>query len=359
MFTKKHLYIGTIIVSSSALIFTYGFNFFNTGGYRNTLTSKAIEQNISSTSSAADQKAETDLHNDPEAAPAPVNPQVLQGQQDSQTLLARDNPKADETTISRGGERVLPKQTTTGELILEKGVTSEEVTKLQQNFRKLGYLNTEPTGYFGELTLSAVINFQKNNSMTPDGQAGPHTVLKIEEAVKSYKPVSLSTPTPKESAGGAIQLLPWFSTVNGIYSIGSVATVTDVDSGLSFKAKRTYGNNHADVETLTYADTEILRKISGGQWNWTRRAVIVEVGGHRIAGSLTAMPHAGRDDKPANAYVDGRSSGYGSGTNLDAVKGNGMDGQFDIHFYGSKTHSTNRVDNAHQEAIQEAYKSGK
>jgi len=52
-------------------------------------------------------------------------------------------------------------------------------------------------------------------------------------------------------------------------------------------------------------------------------AAVVEVKGYKIAASITAMPHAGRDDKPANINVSGRSGGYGWGTNLDFVKGNG------------------------------------
>jgi hypothetical protein len=31
-----------------------------------------------------------------------------------------------------------------------------------------------------------------------------------------------------------------------------------------------------------------------------------------------------------------------------------MNGHFDIHFYGSRTHETNRVDSAHQKMVKKA-----
>jgi hypothetical protein len=83
-----------------------------------------------------------------------------------------------------------------------------------------------------------------------------------------------------------------------------------------------------------------------------------EIDGHRIAASMTCRPHAGRDDQPALETVRNRSGGYGTGINYDSVKGNAMDGHIDIHFYKSRTHSTNKVDKAHQTAIEAAFHSG-
>jgi len=158
-------------------------------------------------------------------------------------------------------------------------------------------------------------------------------------------------------ADSKVELSPWYGEAENIFSIGTEAKVIDVETGLSFEVRKTYGHNHADVETLTAEDTEKMKKIAGGEWSWERRAVIVEVGDHRIAASATLMPHAGRDDKPANAHVNDRSGGYGAGDNLDAVKGNNMDGHFDIHFYKSRTHATGRIDRQAQEMVQKAYRS--
>ncbi len=60
--------------------------------------------------------------------------------------------------------------------------TKGEVSKLQ-NFLKLqGYLNENPTGYFGTATLGAVIKFQKANNISPAvGFVGSYTRAKIKE----------------------------------------------------------------------------------------------------------------------------------------------------------------------------------
>lgn len=151
-----------------------------------------------------------------------------------------------------------------------------------------------------------------------------------------------------------IEVLDWWTQANKVFALGSTAKVIDVRTGKSFNIKRTYGANHADSETLTKKDTAIMKEIWGGSFNWSRRPVIVEIDGRRLAASMAGMPHAGLDNKPTNALVNGRSEGYGRGVNLDAVKNNNMNGHFDVHFLNSRTHGTNRVDPAHQKAIKEA-----
>jgi hypothetical protein len=152
-----------------------------------------------------------------------------------------------------------------------------------------------------------------------------------------------------------VVMLPWFDRVEEIFGIGIIAKVTDVATGTSFKVERTYGHNHADVETLTKEDTQVLLDIIGGKWNWDRRAVIVEVNGYRLAASMAPMPHAGLDEAPEDIWVEDRSDGYKAGYNLDRIKENDMEGHFDIHFYQSRTHGTDTVNQQHQDMVLEAY----
>ena len=56
---------------------------------------------------------------------------------------------------------------------------SNEVSTLQDFLQMKGYLNNEPTGYFGLLTLSAVRSFQMANSISATGYVGPITREKI------------------------------------------------------------------------------------------------------------------------------------------------------------------------------------
>jgi len=57
--------------------------------------------------------------------------------------------------------------------------TNGEVSKLQNFLQSKGYLNSEPTGYFGLLTTQAVKNFQNANGLVGDGNVGPTTRAKI------------------------------------------------------------------------------------------------------------------------------------------------------------------------------------
>lgn len=241
--------------------------------------------------------------------------------------------------------------------LLRREMQNADVKKLQQDLHTLGLLTVNPTGFFGSLTESAVMQFQRQVGLTPDGVAGPKTLSQLMAGVsgneKRLPPVSRGSFT-RASITDEIQLRPWFGDIERFFARGDVATIIDVNTGLSFKVQRTFGTNHADVEAVSKEDTAMLKQIAGGEWNWVRRPIIVEVHGARLAASMTAMPHAGLDHLPALQTVSNRSGGFGRGINLDEIKGNGMDGHFDIHFLNSKTHGTNSVDAAHQKAIKEA-----
>ena len=240
--------------------------------------------------------------------------------------------------------------------VLKNGMRGEAVTALQNNLKKLGYLSANATGYYGDLTVSAVKTLQKDYGLTQDGVAGPKTFSLIKKLLGSNSAsasITSASTGSKDSSGSTNYLVSW-SEASKMFKIGKVATVYDIDTGTSFKLKRTYGTNHADVEPLTAEDASAMKKIFGGQWSWERRAVIVDVDGKKMAASLAGMPHAGNDKAAANSYISSRSGGYGRGTNLDAVKGNGVSGVFDLHFYGSKTHGTNSVNSAHQNMVKKA-----
>lgn len=173
-----------------------------------------------------------------------------------------------------------------------------------------------------------------------------------ETPVPQAVPASPAAPKPIPPALPKTgELISWWDGGNQAMPIGEPITVIDVQTGKSFKAMRTYGHNHGDMETLTNADTLIMLEIWGGSWNWERRPVVVISKGRAIAASSTGMPHAGLDNAPAEAMVSGRSGGFGRGLNLDKIKNNGMDGHFDIHLLNSRTHGSNRVDARHQAAI--------
>ncbi len=237
--------------------------------------------------------------------------------------------------------------------ILKLGMSGTYVKSLQTDLKTLGFFYVTPTGYFGSTTKTSVIKFQSKYGLTADGIVGSQTYSKIDRLLGRTVTVSRSGTINRSL------LVPWFDNAENIFYRGANAKVIDVYTDTSFNVRRTYGYNHADVETLTTEDTNILKKIYSGQWSWARRAVIVVVNGRKIAASMAGMPHAGREDLPGDIWVnDWRSSGYGPGYNLDKIKGNNMGGHFDIHFLNSRTHGTDRVDEAHQAMVYKAAQSG-
>lgn len=240
--------------------------------------------------------------------------------------------------------------------ILKPESRGAEVTKLQTQLKQLGYFKVIPTGHFGSITKEAVKNFQADNGLVVDGIVGSRTATAINNVGTSSSRSMASraqTITAKADDDTKIEVLDWWTEASKVFARGDNAKVIDVRTGKTFNIKRTYGGKHADCETLTAEDTKIMKEIWGG-FSWSRRPIVLEIDGRRLAASMAGMPHAGLDNKPVNATVNGRSGGYGRGTNLDTVKNNNMNGHFDVHFKNSRTHGSNRVDSAHQKAIKEA-----
>ena len=212
--------------------------------------------------------------------------------------------------------------TSTDDDSLRKGATGTAVKTLQTNLKKLGFYTAYVDGSFGSTTESAVKAFQKKYGLTADGVAGSATLKKIESAVASASSGKITT-----------ERLDWFNGGKYVIPNGAVFQIKDVSTGLIFSARRQSGGNHMDAEPLTAEDTAILKKINGGTFSWRRRAVLVKYNGHVYAASIYSEPH-------------------GTNTILD----NNFDGQFCLHFYGSKTHGTDRVDADHQKCVEQAMK---
>jgi len=230
--------------------------------------------------------------------------------------------------------------------------------------KKLQTINNNISYSEGEAPQELSDNISENLIQYKTGQASSSEV-KVAEAEDAASKSSILGIKSSSRGGQAITkkttekpvqgsvAMDWWSEARYVFPIGAVAKVTEVNSGRSFMIKRTFGTNHADCEALTINDTNIIKSIWGG-WSWDRKSVVIEVNGKRIAASIAAMPHAGLDNYPSGATVSNRSGGYGTGDNLDEVKGNGMDGVIDVHFKNSKTHGTDKVDPQHQAAIAQA-----
>lgn len=235
---------------------------------------------------------------------------------------------ATESTILYIGQKIqIPQPASTKPVITYTGYTVKAGDTLWSISDKFGIPMTE--------LLSA-------NNMTES------TWLNIGDVIKIPVHNIPVKPTPGEQYG---EYLDWWSEAQYVVPTQSIFEVIDFRTGKSFRAKRTTGTKHADVETLTLKDTQVMKEIWGGALSWDRRPVIIKINGRKIAASASSLPHAGNDSAAGGSYATWRSGDYPAGYNLDWIKGNGIDGVFDIHFANSTRHSDGLSDPGHQENV--------
>lgn len=162
---------------------------------------------------------------------------------------------------------------------------------------------------------SALFREETGEGLAPSPELQEYLQAKIKELQKS---------TPFGAP------LEW-DKVKEFFPRYTLAVITDVETGKSFQAERRGGTYHADVQPLTAQDTQVLKEVYRGRWSWQRRAVVVEIGGLKIAASMNGMPH-------------------GSGK----IRGNDFRGHFCIHFLQSRVHKSGKVDLAHQMMVWKA-----
>ncbi len=218
---------------------------------------------------------------------------------------------------------------------LKKGSKGSKVKKLQQRLNELGYLNKNKiNSKYDSSTVNAVKAFQKAAKLsTKNGTANAVTqkVLYASDAPKK----SGSSKNDTNSSG--VMKMDWFkNNMNSIFPRRSYAYIEDVKTGTRIKIRRVGGSKHADIEPATASDTAKLKKLYGGSWSWNSRSVILEVDGKRIAGAINGMPHG-----------DGISTT------------NNFDGHFCLHLTNSRCHGSDKINQAHQKAIEYAFKNAK
>ncbi|MBR3016342.1 MAG: peptidoglycan-binding protein [Clostridia bacterium] len=200
----------------------------------------------------------------------------------------------------------------------QKGNSGKDVVALQQALKIKGYYKPAIDGKYGDQTVEAVKAFQKSKGISQDGKAGNDTIKALfGKNAANYTYVT--------------ERLDWFSKGVNVFTGQCVYTIKDVNTGKTFKARRRFGSNHLDSEPLTASDTAVLKSLYGGEWSWNRRAILVLYNGHVYAASMNGMPHG-----------------------TSTITNNNFDGHFCIHFYKSRTHETNRVDEAHQNCVSRA-----
>ncbi|MBR3494984.1 MAG: peptidoglycan-binding protein [Clostridia bacterium] len=205
-----------------------------------------------------------------------------------------------------------PKACTSG----SSGDTESNVKKLQRCLTACGYYKGKIDGVYGSSTRSAVSRLQRAKGLNATGIATKQTIGAMfgEKLPEDY----------------VTERLDWFHGGQDRIPKGAVFQVKDCWTGRIFQCRRWSGANHMDSMPLTKDDTRVMKSIYG-QWSWRRRPVLVMYQGRVYAASMNGMPHG-----------------------TTTIKNNNFPGHFCIHFYGSMTHGTKRVDENHQSCVSTA-----
>lgn len=143
-------------------------------------------------------------------------------------------------------------------LILRMGTAGDEVTRLQERLKELGFYTGEVDGKFGQGTAEAVKLFQAQHNLDVDGIAGSDTRNALYAATAAtYLPTPSPSPAPsqlsKGDKGDAVRALQqrlkdlgfYTSTVDGDYGGGTQEAVRLFQSQHSLNA-----DGQATAETL-------------------------------------------------------------------------------------------------------------
>ncbi len=192
--------------------------------------------------------------------------------------------------------------------------TSSAIRSMQERLQALGYTVTV-NGVFDETTYVAVLEFELRNGLTCDGAATPAMqALLYSQNARGYS--AQPSVTLENGAGSMslpdisqVKLLRWFDDVKSSLSSGSILTILDPDTGISFHLRLMSSGRHADSEPQTLRDTLLmLRAFGKPSWNVHPVYVLLPSGQWTVA-TMHNRPHL-------------------TGT----INNNGFDGHLCVHF---------------------------
>lgn len=154
----------------------------------------------------------------------------------------------------------------------------------------------------------------------------------------SYVPDYNNTPSAPTGSSGGAQTLDWYGVGFDLINANKDITIYDVNTGTTWSARYINGKNHADIIPASASDASKIAAngitSNDSKTNYIRRPVLVTIAGTQYAGSMYAVGHG------TDQFCD-----Y-------------FNGVMCIHFTGSQTHGSGKVDSDHQNAISEALNYG-
>lgn len=183
-----------------------------------------------------------------------------------------------------------------------------EVSLLQDFLQSKGYLNSEPTGYFGLLTLRAVKSFQNANGITPaSGYVGPITRTKIREItcdpsiLQASLPQSVTnnTPTISTCSASSTPSIKVLSPNGGeVYMLGDVIKVKWQACNTSLDVSQSWVDRYDRYGNMLLSNLRISDL--GLMMNYQRQIV-----GNSATGSFDIkIPNNGIFSDPVDGIID-------------------------------------------------------
>ena len=228
----------------------------------------------------------------------------------------------------------------TGQLV-KYSDTGEIVALIQTRLRELDYFYFKPTGKFQSMTRDAVISFQKNqvdkdnNPLISDGTVGAQSLELLFSAGAVRAPIAqhIHIPIGKKADGTqteAGEAIDW-DEVKTMLTDGKTYTLTDFNTGVTFDMIFTGGENHAEMECAAATDATAYKEAFGGEFNYSKRPMLIKIGEKLIACSLQGEPHG-----------------------TDTVARNDMNGHACLFFQDSKSHIGQLSDREHNNNVRAA-----
>ncbi len=144
----------------------------------------------------------------------------------------------------------LPVDAALGDSVLKIGMDHEDIQVLQEELKSIGYFdNNEITTYYGDITLNAVKNFQREQGLAEDGIFGSSTY----EALNKYKLSQLSNLIEAEARDNKSLILSYTRDLNLDVSGPDVKDLQD--------ALKKLGYLRID-ETTDYYGTQTMEAVS-------------------------------------------------------------------------------------------------
>lgn len=156
--------------------------------------------------------------------------------------------------------------------ILKKGMSGTAVKTLQLNLKKLGFFSGTATGFYGDLTVTAVKKFQKKYKIPTTGVVASLTYSKLDELLKpKSKPKPAPAPQkPKPeglqagNTGDEVVLLQSNLNILGYMKAAPTGEFDSLTENAVIQFQKKYGlEQHGVADTLTITLIERLLEQGG------------------------------------------------------------------------------------------------